>query len=158
MSDRSFYEIHFTGEGFRTLAIYRLFFRAALQRALKARADYAADVRDWYENGDGRPAKWVEVWTETDTGPWPEQVNEGGKGHTYPSCPHGMSYWTDYDNICGGCEDGQTAIQEAIVAAREAFLRFNKAWEWMQSAPAGIPQDVRDAIMTHTISLFPGRG
>ncbi len=23
-------------------------------------------------------------------------------------CEHGSSLWTDYDNICGGCEDGRT--------------------------------------------------
>lgn len=23
-------------------------------------------------------------------------------------CEHGTNNWTDYDNICGGCEDGRT--------------------------------------------------
>jgi len=28
------------------------------------------------------------------------------EGHRAHYCEHGMSRWTDYDNICGPCEDG----------------------------------------------------
>lgn len=28
------------------------------------------------------------------------------RGHRTHYCEHGTNMWTDYDNICGGCEDG----------------------------------------------------
>ena len=48
---------------------------------------YEEDVRDWYKNGDGRSTK------------------DGGRGHSYPYCFHGVSRWVDYDCACGACED-----------------------------------------------------
>lgn len=30
------------------------------------------------------------------------------QGHRPRSCEHGTNRWTDYDNICGGCEEGYT--------------------------------------------------
>jgi hypothetical protein len=48
-------------------------------------------------------------------------------GHRPHYCFHGTSLWTDYDNICGGCEDGDSAYSspgeaglyaEAIYKAR----------------------------------------
>lgn len=150
MTGRSFYEIHFTGEGFRTLGVYRLFFKAALQEALKYRADYEAEVKDWYENGDGRPV----VWATLDDGTH-RQVNIGGKGHTFPHCIHGTSLWTDYDNICGGCESGETPIEYAIVRGREQFLRFNQRWEWITSAPGDLDPGVRNGLLDWATSLFP---
>ena len=53
-------------------------------------ADHDARVSEWYENGDGRP------------------VADGGRGWAFPECIHGTSLWTDYDNICWGCEAGYT--------------------------------------------------
>lgn len=31
--------------------------------------------------------------------------DDRANGHTPHYCFHGMSRWTDYDNICGSCED-----------------------------------------------------
>lgn len=45
-------------------------------------------------------------------------------GYTPHYCEHGTNRWTDYDNICGGCEDGLTMgdprqrMQHAIDTAR----------------------------------------
>ncbi len=42
-------------------------------------------------------------------------------------CEHGASRWTDYDNICGGCEDGITMsgprqrYERAIAEAKHRF-------------------------------------
>lgn len=137
MTTRSFYEIHFTGEGFRTLGVYRLFFKAALQEANQRVADYRDEVYEWYQNGDGRP------------------VAAGGKGHTFPHCIHGSSLWTDYDNICAGCEDGETPIEYAIVRGREQFLRFVQRWEWVTSAPGDLDPTVRNGLFEWATSLFP---
>lgn len=137
MTTRSFYEIHFTGEGFRTLGVYRLFYRAALQRLRKVEADYEADVKDWYENGDGRP------------------TSEGGRGYRYPECIHGSSLWTDYDNICGGCEDGSSAVELAIGEARTRWLTFVGFFEWMTDSPAALPDHIRKEIADFSVTLFP---
>lgn len=45
-------------------------------------------------------------------------------------CEHGTSQWTDYDNICGGCEEGITmgdGIQRRRRALNEARERIEKA-------------------------------
>jgi hypothetical protein len=95
-----------TGEGFRTLGIYRAFFTAELARQRKIVDDYEAEVRDWYENGDGAAPDWrtdaecalCRAYFPHDTlvdGKCPEgkngrhdlhfrEVNYGGFGHTFP--------------------------------------------------------------------------
>jgi hypothetical protein len=133
----SFYEIHFTGEGFRSLGVYKHFYRVALQRLLAVEAQYEADVKDWYENGDGRP------------------TSEGGRGYRYPECIHGSSLWTDYDNICGPCELGATAVALAIGEARTRWLTFVGVYEWMSATPAAIPEDIRRQIVDFSVTLFP---
>lgn len=64
------------------------------------------------------------------------------QGHTFPVCIHGSSRWTDYDNICGGCEDGDSYfdyLRVAKAALREAQARWDNYWEaqdkyiWMVS-------------------------
>lgn len=137
MSGRTFREIHVTGEGLRTLGVYRHFYRAALRRLREVEAAYEIEVRDWYENGDGRP------------------TSEGGRGYAFPHCIHGTSRWTDYDNICGGCEDGRGSVGEAICEARTAFLRFVGVFDWMSSTPAAIPDEIRKEIANFAATLFP---
>jgi hypothetical protein len=98
--------------------------KRALQYLLmiKARwAEYEADVEQWYRSGQGK-----------------------FKGYRYPECFHGTSNWTDYDNICWGCEDSFTGYNPL------SFYRwaFNRAWsdyremgkrsEWFCSAPADL--------------------
>lgn len=64
------------------------------------------EVRNWYRSGDGR------------------------NGYRFPMCIHGSSLITDYDNICGGCEDGYTYFdyerdgREAIDRARRAVTEY----------------------------------
>lgn len=67
---------------------------------------YDEDVRQWYRSGEGR------------------------EGYRYPYCIHGTSLTTDYDNICGGCEDGYTYFDyerdaaEAIGYAKNCFDEY----------------------------------
>lgn len=42
-------------------------------------------------------------------------------GHTPRYCEHGTNRWTDFDNICGGCEDG--------VSLRDRLSRWQMAKE-----------------------------
>lgn len=59
-----------------------------VMRSLREYAEHEHARKVWFRDGDGR------------------SVTDGGKGYDFPACIHGMSRWTDYDNICGGCEDG----------------------------------------------------
>ena len=49
------------------------------------------------------------------------------QGHRPHYCIHGTNQWTDYDNICGGCEDGdnyfhyESAGRKAIDDAKRAM-------------------------------------
>lgn len=65
-----------------------------------------------------------------------EECNEYAKqGYRPRTCIHGTNQWTDYDNICGGCEDGegywnretfgQIAIREAQGAMDEMQDRIS---------------------------------
>lgn len=56
-----------------------------------------------------------------------EYARQGFRPHF---CVHGTDQWTDYDNICGPCEDGQgswdyvSAAGRAIARAKAARERF----------------------------------
>jgi len=128
-----------------TASNYRKFYARALREAIASDEAYEADVRDWYENGNGRSPSWVD---EYDANGDLYRHNVGGLGYTFPYCKHGMSLWTDYDNICGGCEDGASAIQRAQSVARDAFRTFGTRLDWFQSAPKDLPQSQRDALLT----------
>ena len=111
----------------------------AIQRvkALRKReADYAAEVDAWYRSGDGRAPNWR---TEPDGRRW----NAGGRGYTFPTCIHGTSRWTDYDNICGPCEDGPENVYElawySAIRDVEEYLRRIRAIT--QATDAGVPVD-----------------
>lgn len=50
-------------------------------------------------------------------------------GHRPQYCVHGTNQWTDYDNICGGCEDGRGYFDyeaEALDAIARAKARYAK--------------------------------
>jgi hypothetical protein len=59
------------------------------------------DVARWYRSADGK--------------------------YKYPTCIHGTSTWTDYDNICGDCENGYTYFDYAR-DARESLDEANVRW------------------------------
>lgn len=102
-------------------------------RTLKAReAEYRAEREEWYRAGDGRSPKWYQ-------GPDDDRpYNYGGKGYTFPYCEHGTSRWTDYDNICGGCEDGYSIYQLALWSAQEKVAEYSKRIDWLVSAPSSL--------------------
>lgn len=108
---------------------YKLFFKSALTEVWEQDAAYDAEVSDYYANGDGR------------------RREDGGKGYTFPHCPHGMSRWTDYDNICGPCEDGLTVIQRAQSLARNRYREFRTRLDWVRTMPANLPDDLRRSLV-----------
>lgn len=61
-------------------------------------------------------------------------------GHTPHYCEHGTNRWTDYDNICGGCEDGYslrdrlTRWQMAKEQAVERHAKAKAMLAWAQDA------------------------
>lgn len=77
-----------------------------LQAERKKYADFDEARRDWYRSGEGQA------------------------GYKFPYCIHGTSTITDYDNICGGCEDGYTYFdyerdaRESIDRARRAYKEY----------------------------------
>jgi hypothetical protein len=124
-----------------------LLIRRALQyvKAIKRRdAEYAAEVDAWYRSGDGRSPKWI-----TDISPdgEPYQINVGGKGYRFPHCPHGMSLWTDYDNICGQCEDSISVYAEALIYAHNDYAKMSERMDWLMSMYVKLPEDLKESLM-----------
>lgn len=117
-------------------------------RKLKAsEAEYRADREEWYRSGDGRRPHW---WTNPETG---RTHNYGGKGYGFPYCPHGSSLWTDYDNICGGCEgDYGTVYECAISSAKEKVAEYRRRVDWVLTAPASLDHDVKQDLITWALS------
>lgn len=101
-----------------------------VQKYKQDAADYLAEVDAWYRCGDGRSSR------------------NGGKGHTFPYCFHGSSRWTDYDNICPGCEDGHSPYRcgwmyEAALDRAKADLRIEQERvDWINSAPKDLPMNI----------------
>lgn len=48
-----------------------------------------------------------------------EAAEQGFRPHY---CIHGTNQWVDYDNICYGCEDGQTLLNMAVLSAKTSVL------------------------------------
>ena len=84
------------------------------------------------------------------------QSQLGGLGHRFPVCIHGTDLTTDYDNICFGCEESLTEIEEAQIWARERFMRFLARWEWASAAPSDLGYETRKGLVDWAASLFPG--
>ena len=127
--------------------------RAALKAIREREAAYQADVDDWYQNGDGARPNWQrsgdQPWFNPEMHDPERMVNLGGKNYTYPRCIHGMSRWTDFDNICGGCEDSTRATEMAVQMGASAVLTCReRIAASMPAIKAGCPRDIIDALMT----------
>ncbi|QNN99332.1 hypothetical protein SEA_FAUST_260 [Streptomyces phage Faust] len=118
-------------------------------RNLKAReAEYRAEREEWYRAGDGRSPKWYQ-------GPDDDRpYNYGGKGYSFPSaCVHGSSAWTDYDNICGPCEDGYSIYQLAVWEATSRVAEMNKRIDWLVDAPDSLRRtEIHRELLTWALS------
>lgn len=122
-------------------AISKRIVLSELRRFKKAEAEYWEDREEWYRTGDGRRAHWYQ-------GPDDERpYNYGGKGYGYPYCPHGSSLWTDYDNICGPCEDGYTVYQRALWSMQEKMAEYNRRIDWVVDAPSSLDHETRRKLI-----------
>lgn len=52
-------------------------------------------------------------------------------------CQHGKDMWTDYDNICGPCEDGYGTYELALMLARADVAEMRKRTDWLAAMPKG---------------------
>lgn len=125
------------------MSMYRMFFQAAVKVVQDYRDQYEADVKDWYENGEGADPDWR---TESDDEGHVWRWNAGGLGHRYPRCIHGTDLTTDYDNICGGCEDPMTVLQEASYLARDWCAKWQARTTWINQKPGDMPIALMEAL------------
>lgn len=113
-------------------AIYRIFFTRVYKSVLKRRAQYNAEVNEWYTEGEGYT-----------------------KGYSFPRCIHGRSLWVDYDIACWMCEDGESDIQVAQDYARSQYKKYCARVEWMSNVPDGASDELKKAMMDFVIVTVP---
>lgn len=51
---------------------------------------------------------------------------DAANGHRPNYCIHGTNQWTDYDNICGGCEEGVTLLNMSVMRAESYVLEARR--------------------------------
>lgn len=131
------------------------------REAVAAREAYEAEVDAWYRSGDGRSPRWITRCEEIDGDVEVWQENVGGKGYAFPHCEHGSSRWTDYDNICGGCEDGFDPTDRRYCLDL-AWNRYNSTIERMLDVTTLVskhqrtmPEDLRKALVDWSLDGFP---
>lgn len=126
--------------------------RNAIRTRAARRRAYDEEVRAWFEEGDGRSPEWVrygDVPGAVCDGPADAErmINIGGKGYAFPHCIHGMSRWTDYDNICGPCEDGLSVYEEGLSLASWAYSEWQERFEWvMRGSAMRAPIDKEEVV------------
>lgn len=84
------------------------------------------------------------------------------QGHRPHYCIHGTNQWTDYDNICGGCEDGLTVWDMAERAAWDRHHTYLYVLDKMTALMRGedqrvvrMPQYVVDAYIQWLTEVSP---
>lgn len=55
-----------------------------------------------------------------------EEDYHARNGHRTRYCIHGTDQWTDYDNICGGCEDGVTLLAMVVEGAYSDVMEYKR--------------------------------
>lgn len=119
--------------------------RQALREVKAHREAYDEEVDAWYRSGDGRSPKWrTEVTPDGDD---VYQWNAGGRGYRFPACIHGTDLCTDYDNICGPCEDSLTVYEEALNLAHTRFRDYKDRMVAYRAAKAAqAPTEVMEPL------------
>lgn len=75
-----------------------------------------------------------------------EEASYAEDGYRPHYCIHGTNQWTDYDNICGGCEEGISLLRMIAEGARSDVTQFTDRLAWMGKAPGYLPQDASDSL------------
>lgn len=82
------------------------------------------------------------------------------QGYRHHYCIHGTDRWTDYDNICAGCEEGWTWATMARVEIESQYSRVKQlmtdyttvAESIQRSLPGNV--EIRDQIAEAFIAEF----
>lgn len=92
---------------------------------------------------------------------WNDMADECQRqGYRPKYCIHGTSSWTDYDNICAGCEDGiypqdttyTDVLRNTLASYRSAHERFqSKAEDFNNLAKALRALGVSDSLSSDTL-------
>jgi hypothetical protein len=83
------------------------------------------------------------------------------EGHRPHYCIHGTNQWTDYDNICGGCEDSLTVWDMAERAAWARHARYLHVLDQLSTVSRShdqhnpVPTYVTDAYVTWLLEVGP---
>lgn len=93
-------------------------------------------------------------------------AQDRAEGHRPHYCIHGTNQWTDYDNICGGCEDSLTVWDMAENAAWARHTRYLHVLDQMSALSRDeqhhrterTPQYVIDAYVKWLIEVSPLAG
>jgi len=73
------------------------------------------------------------------------------EGYAPHYCFHGTNLWTDYDNICGPCEDGYSLHQLALFEARDVSARLvERRAIWKAAMFANAPETAVKALGSWT--------
>lgn len=68
-------------------------------------------------------------------------------GHRPHYCIHGTNQWTDYDNICPGCEDSVFGLRIAVQIAHDLQYQWEQRTKIVRdAAKAGAPDEIRIAL------------
>lgn len=79
------------------------------------------------------------------------------RGFTPEFCIHGKYLWTDYDAICGWCEDGEESTYKyALRLAKRDFADFHNRIDWLNKRPdrfdQPMPNELFNQIMAWVIA------
>lgn len=87
-------------------------------------------------------------------------AQDRAEGHRPHYCIHGTNQWTDYDNICGGCEDSLTVWDMAERAAWARHTEYLHVLDLMQALMRShdhepVPTYVTDAYVQWLTDVSP---
>jgi len=78
-----------------------------------------------------------------------EWARQGYRAHY---CIHGTNQWTDYDNICGPCEDGLTIRELALVLAHDDVHEIEEREVFYKRAlELHLPKELLEGLVTWAI-------
>lgn len=117
---------------------------------------YNDEVAEWYRRGDGRAPNWrVEITEDGEV----YRYNAGGQGYAFPQCIHGSSRWTDYDNICWGCEESFLPNDRAycLAKAKQALTECERRVDMVTGLlmESTLDQSAKDALIAWAVEPVP---
>ena len=81
-----------------------------------------------------------------------EDLAKEGYGPSH--CFHGTSRWTDYDNICGYCEDGLTLQEMALGRAKRRYAEVEEKSQAYFAAATVFGQELTKPLQSEVNRLI----